>query len=1688
LKNLERAIRVYRALTESPVKVDSASLRSWVHVERALAHAPALLTEMKALPRPIRERVIAYVGEFTPLVESRPIFQMPDGLAVKHFIKEVTPFGGYADHLDNGGLVAATGPDMKAIESVAARHGGVPYKGPKLADAFDYVDHTLPEAMMSNPGLEPALVEKALIASLYGSGKGGNLSESASHLFAGFKVESTMDRFKARLANFARPKPVLGVSRRLAEAVRLSGLATPKMIALLEAGEPPGVSPGNSGVSNAPQSDRGGVGKDQPNPDGAVANSKSGQQKQQTPPTEHVPSTEQGSATNAVRLPDGTEVPMDTLRAAFAKMLHNMATQVEQGTVGGQPSPRGADQQDATGTEPPAPSVPQQQVAAQSASQQAAGAGGEPANGQPAQANGQPPAPPEGQQAAAPPANGQPGQAAPGAPAAPAPGQPPAQGQQPPAAPGQPPAAGGDIEGTLAKAEQGDEEALKQAQGMQGQMDDAQKQRLQAIIAKKGGGNGNGASPPKQESRHATLRRAYAAMESVRERDILTGIEMVRQVGLRDQPSKLAEAVRDRLAALALHESSPIRAGARRLIETSRASEAKSSKGGREFVGKEVSKLMTKGPSSGPQKGKPFGQKQAVAAALNVAREKGYKVGANPNESISEAVDQHAATELELYIENERALYNQRQSIEANLRKKMAKGQYDSRLAPKLWMYWVDEGARRYMKEFSGPGSKMQDVFNKETREAVAKSFAKDFEDRVKLGEAHSRDAYARTGQGDGFVVWEQASVIPGGSLPEGLSYGAGEAKPGTQVAIMESGTETCVVRLPNGDVVRAPKVHVREDAATGYLADQRVVTCSLSGMMEALAKDGVKQAVIVAGSPTSGRGYFIRTKLAPWARRMQERVGVAPFPSLESATGAEARREAVDEMRLATAREDHAALAAVRNESMFDQVLVTDPRFRHVAESGGVMLRDALPWKLYQTCRESFDRYFSIPAVRKYYNSMGGGKDKLAEAAVKRMVSERRTPAFVQMGGVLVVDAPPRTNIVKIAEAARASGLQVTLVEMRLDLATVLNRGKAAKLREARLIKSYNAARAGVDEARKSPHISRFVTYAWRSAGGPFEGRFVCEGGDGSMPGKNDVVSVEKDNIDGDLGPTREKSMAVTVESRKRHVREQLDVGQAAEAESCAGGMKEAGEQLKAAREAVFKLTAETLVKCAAMAQATGAKRTQKELAKAQQLAATFLDDIQNLAAQVDKANEVMKGENGGMGGDNLDAMKQMQANGAATPPAPTPAPAPAASPAVPATPALESVETADQAVALLLDTPLAERIARGEDYRSLNEAISGYMPNLDVRARVEAIDRIKAVTSVPADASLRVEFNPVDHRLLAEAVPFGSLAGVLVQRTRGGARTLASESEMHHAITALRKHGKAAHLMLANTLEAAIGGRGSLRRDGLTEFQDRSDAPAGAGFIFRDKRGSAGADMDRKGAFAELKRRDASDNWKLNVARISVDQAMTWAEATYRRYGGDLATDLPNLDKNFAWLKSRMKYAQDIPREYMPVIEPEDVQQFAKDLEGGHVDVFAPWAPEHAPNLFPWEKAGNPPMFGNKEWITLGVKDGSPEDDVVRVHGPAPVTVRTLKPIQNQIWFDKLILSTAAFGPATQNSFAAKKGFLIGSSDGYIIDGHHRFGQIALYDPDIKALVLSVGVDVETLLKVARSYGSALGHKAKG
>ena len=82
--------------------------------------------------------------------------------------------------------------------------------------------------------------------------------------------------------------------------------------------------------------------------------------------------------------------------------------------------------------------------------------------------------------------------------------------------------------------------------------------------------------------------------------------------------------------------------------------------------------------------------------------------------------------ELKLYIDNDGDLYRQRLvPIVKNIQRKMKSGKYDHSKAPKLWMYLVDDGAKKYSKEF--PGVK----FDRKVRQYVAQEFADEYKDEI---------------------------------------------------------------------------------------------------------------------------------------------------------------------------------------------------------------------------------------------------------------------------------------------------------------------------------------------------------------------------------------------------------------------------------------------------------------------------------------------------------------------------------------------------------------------------------------------------------------------------------------------------------------------------------------------------------------------------------------------------------------------------------------------------------------------------------------------------------------------------------------------------------------------------------------------------------------------------------------------
>lgn len=93
--------------------------------------------------------------------------------------------------------------------------------------------------------------------------------------------------------------------------------------------------------------------------------------------------------------------------------------------------------------------------------------------------------------------------------------------------------------------------------------------------------------------------------------------------------------------------------------------------------------------------------------------------------------DEHAARELELAMDSDAHMYNRKKVFIRAAARKIITGKYDETKAPKLWLLYVTEGAKRYVKEYGADAG----TFTKATRELVAADLAKDEAAKIRRGE-----------------------------------------------------------------------------------------------------------------------------------------------------------------------------------------------------------------------------------------------------------------------------------------------------------------------------------------------------------------------------------------------------------------------------------------------------------------------------------------------------------------------------------------------------------------------------------------------------------------------------------------------------------------------------------------------------------------------------------------------------------------------------------------------------------------------------------------------------------------------------------------------------------------------------------------------------------------------------------------
>lgn len=215
------------------------------------------------------------------------------------------------------------------------------------------------------------------------------------------------------------------------------------------------------------------------------------------------------------------------------------------------------------------------------------------------------------------------------------------------------------------------------------------------------------------------------------------------------------------------------------------------------------------------------------------------------------------------------------------------------------------------------------------------------------------------------------------------------------------------------------------------------------------------------------------------------------------------------------------------------------------------------------------------------------------------------------------------------------------------------------------------------------------------------------------------------------------------------------------------------------------------------------------------------------------------------------------------------------------------------------------------------------------------------------------------------------------------------------------------------------------------------------------------------------------------INIATTPLESARTYSRNKFKEFNIDINRVLPNFNQNYILMQRYLnQYSLNIPRYKMPVIEPKDMEMFQQRLEQGHIDYYFPFL----------KKKTLPTSFKTQEhqesWLRKGLEDGAKSDDYF------PWEIRRvpcsqLKPLQNQIWLNLLIKYIIQYGLPHQASSVTNTTIII-SKDFYIIDGHHRWGEVMLYNPNLLMKSMYLPLSIEQLLQLGVSYGRAIGNKA--
>jgi hypothetical protein len=141
-----------------------------------------------------------------------------------------------------------------------------------------------------------------------------------------------------------------------------------------------------------------------------------------------------------------------------------------------------------------------------------------------------------------------------------------------------------------------------------------------------------------------------------------------------------------------------------------------------------------------------------------------------------QSADEHAATELVMFIENTSDLspdgpHGQGHSVLLNALRKWKKGTYDPALAVRLFEYLTEAGAKRYAKEMGSSEKEWSTMFNPATRHEAARQLEESFRSSAEHGEYDHVDTRIGMHETQMRSGMTDQNLVPFHSWPELMTY-----------------------------------------------------------------------------------------------------------------------------------------------------------------------------------------------------------------------------------------------------------------------------------------------------------------------------------------------------------------------------------------------------------------------------------------------------------------------------------------------------------------------------------------------------------------------------------------------------------------------------------------------------------------------------------------------------------------------------------------------------------------------------------------------------------------------------------------------------------------------------------------------------------------------------------------------------